>query len=457
MVRYKRKKVLIMGAAGRDFHNFLVCFRDNPDMQVVAFTAAQIPGIANRKYPPELAGPFYPEGIPILPEDLLEEIIKDEGIDEVIFAYSDVSHEYVMHRASKALAAGANFSILGPKSTMLNAEVPVISVCAVRTGCGKSGVTERIWEILKERGIRSVVLRHPMPYSDLARKKVERYATIEDLDKADCTVEEREEYEHLVRLGIVVYAGVDYRAILDEAQKEAQMILWDGGNNDFPFITPDLEITVADPHRLGHERNYHPGEVNLLRAHVVVINKVNTAPPESVERLRCSVAQLNPKARIVETSSRILVSHGDLIKGKRVLVVEDGPTVTHGEMGYGAGIMAAKDYGAKELVDPRPFAQGTLKEVFAQYPHLKDILPAQGYFPQQLKDLETTIEATPCDLVVVATPIDLTRLIKINKPFVRVFYRIEDRGEPTLTQVLDEFLEKLKTRMIENGKTKLAK
>jgi predicted GTPase len=446
MTRTERKKVLIMGAAGRDFHNFLVCFRDDPHVEVVAFTAAQIPGIANRRYPPELAGPLYPEGIPILPEDLLEEIVKEKGVDEVIFAYSDVSHEYVMHRASRALAAGADFSILGPKSTMLEAKVPVISICAVRTGCGKSGVTEKIWDILRQRGIHSVVLRHPMPYSDLARKKVERYATLEDLDQAQCTVEEREEYEHLVRLGIVVYAGVDYKEILQEAEKEAQIILWDGGNNDFPFIRPDLEITVADPHRVGHERTYHPGEVNLLRADVVVINKVNTAPPGSVEKLRSSVAEVNPKAKIVLTSSSIVVSDGHWIQGKRVLVVEDGPTITHGEMGYGAGVVAAKAHGAKELVDPRPFAQGTLKEVFATYGHLKNVLPAQGYFPQQLRDLEATIEATPCDLVIVATPIDLSRLITIRKPLVRVLYRIEEQGEPTLSQVLDDFLERLKGR-----------
>ncbi len=444
MSRIGRKKVLIMGAAGRDFHNFLVCFRDDPQVEVVAFTAAQIPGIANRRYPPELAGPLYPEGIPILPEDLMEEIVKEKGVDEVIFAYSDVSHEYVMHRASRALAAGADFSILGPRRTMLEARVPVISICAVRTGCGKSGVTEKIWEILKRRGIHCVVLRHPMPYSDLARKKVERYATLEDLDQAQCTLEEREEYEHLVRLGIVVYAGVDYKEILHEAEREAQIILWDGGNNDLPFIRPDLEITVTDPHRVGHERTYHPGEANLLRADVVVINKVNTAPPESVEKLRSSVVEVNPKAKIVLTSSSIVVSDGHSIKGKRVLVVEDGPTITHGEMGYGAGVMAAKAHGAKELVDPSPFAQGTLKEVFATYGHLKNVLPAQGYFPQQLRDLEATIEATPCDLVIVATPIDLSRLITIRKPVVRVLYRIEDRGEPTLSQVLDDFLEGLK-------------
>lgn len=441
MDRRARKRVIIMGAAGRDFHNFLVCFRDDPDVEVVAFTATQIPGIAHRVYPPELAGPLYPEGIPILPEEALADLIHEKRVHEVIFAYSDVSHQYVMHRASLVLSAGADFSILGPERTMLRASVPVISVCAVRTGCGKSGVTEKVWEVLHSLDIRAVVLRHPMPYSDLARKRVERYATLEDLDRWNCTVEEREEYEHLIKRGVVVYAGVDYEEILKAAEGEAQVILWDGGNNDFPFVRPDLEITVVDPHRVGHETTYHPGEVNLLRAHIVVINKVNTAPEGAVERLMSTINQWNPTAKVVRSASVIVAEGGELIKGKNVLVVEDGPTVTHGEMGYGAGTIASGLFGARSVVDPRPYAQGTLKEVFSAYPHLQGVLPAQGYFPQQLSDLEATIEAVPCDVVVIATPIDLTRLIRITKPFVRVTYRVQDVGEPTLESLVREFVQ----------------
>lgn len=436
----ERKRVVIMGAAGRDFHDFQVCFREDPSVEVVAFTAAQIPGIANRRYPPELAGPLYPDGIPIYPEESLAELVRSRKVHQVIFAYSDLSHEEVMHRASRALASGADFVLLGPDRTMLEARVPVISVCAVRTGSGKSGVTERVWEILHEQGLHAVVLRHPMPYSDLARKRVERYATLQDLDRWGCTVEEREEYEHLVRRGIVVYAGVDYAEILRAAEMEAQIILWDGGNNDFPFVRPDLEITVLDPHRPGHEMAYHPGEVNLLRAHVLVMNKVDTAPAGAVERVMASVARLNPDARLIRTASRILAEGGERIQGKRVLVVEDGPTLTHGGMGYGAGVLAARAHGAAVLVDPRPHAVGSLREVFHSYSHLETVLPAQGYFPEQLRDLEATIEATPCDLVVVATPIDLSRLIRITRPVVRVTYRVEDLGEPTLAGVVGEFL-----------------
>ncbi|MEJ5377966.1 MAG: GTPase [bacterium] len=429
-----------MGAAGRDFHNFLVCFKDDPTVEVVAFTATQIPGIAGRLYPAELAGPLYPKGIPILPEESLEQLIRDEGIEQVVFAYSDLSHLEVMHKASKALAAGADFCLLGPQSTMLRSRVPCISVCAVRTGCGKSGVIERIWEILNLAGIHAVVLRHPMPYSELSRKRVERFQTLEDLDRGTLSLEEREEYEHLVAKGIVVYAGVDYSEILDAAEKEAQVILWDGGNNDFPFISPDLEITVLDPHRPGHERTYHPGEVNLLRAHVLIVNKVDTASPEAVQRVLASATQMNPKARIIQTASRIEVHDGQKIRGKNVLVVEDGPTVTHGEMGYGAGVLAARAHGAKSLVDPRPHAKGSLKEVFMAYPHLDKVLPAQGYFPEQLRDLEATIEATPCDLVTVATPIDLSRLIRISRPVARVTYKVEEVGPPGLEPVIREFL-----------------
>ncbi len=436
-----RTKILIMGAAGRDFHNFQVCFRDDPSVEVVAFTATQIPGIENRMFPPELADPLYPRGIPIFPEENLPGIIKREGIDQVVFAYSDIAHNDVLHNASLALSLGADFVFLGPNRTMLKSVIPVISVCAVRTGCGKSGITEKVWEILKQKGIRSVVIRHPMPYCDLNRMRVERFATLEDLDRYTCTVEEREEYEHLVVKGITVYAGVDYEAILRAAEKEVQVILWDGGNNDFSFYRSDLEIVILDPHRPGHERLYHPGEVNFLRAQVLVINKVDTAPREAVDRLLASIAQANPRAKVLQTASRIYVDGGERIKGKRVLVVEDGPTVTHGGMPYGAGALAARQYGAAELVDPRPFAVGSLKSVYKSYPHLTQVLPAEGYFPEQLKDMEATIQGTPCDLVLVATPIDLSRLIRISQPVLRVSYQVEDWGEPTLEEVIEDFLQ----------------
>jgi predicted GTPase len=435
-----RTRILIMGAAGRDFHNFQVCFRDDPSTEVVAFTATQIPGIENRNFPPELSGSLYPMGIPILPEEGLPKIIRDHKVQQVIFAYSDIAHTDVMHKASLAMSLGADFVLLGPDRTMVKSSIPVISVCAVRTGCGKSGITERVWEILKQKGIRTVVIRHPMPYCDLNRMRVERFATLEDLDRYACTVEEREEYEHLVVKGITVYAGVDYEAILRAAEKEARVILWDGGNNDFSFYRPDLEIVVLDPHRPGHERLYHPGEVNFLRAHVLVINKVDTATPEAVGRLLASIAQANPGAKVLQTASRIYVEGGDRIQGKKVLVVEDGPTVTHGGMTYGAGALAARQHGAAELVDPRPFAVGSLKSVLEAYPHLTQALPAEGYFPQQLKDMEATIQATPCDLVLIATPIDLSRLIRISQPVLRVSYRVEDWGKPTLEEAIAAFL-----------------
>jgi predicted GTPase len=437
-------QVVIMGAAGRDFHNFLVCFRDDPSIRVAAFTAAQIPGIENRLFPPELSGPLYPEGIPILPEEELDEIIREHRVRQVIFAYSDLAHEEVMHKASRVLARGADFVLLGPERTMLKAAVPVISVCAVRTGCGKSGVTEYLWEVLKSLGIEAVVVRHPMPYCDLARMRVERLGTMEDLDKYLCTVEEREEYEHLVAKGIVVYAGVDYGAILREAEKEAQVILWDGGNNDFSFYKPDLEITVMDPHRPGHETRYHPGETNFLRAQILIANKVDSAREEDVESLKNSVKAHNPRAAFVRTASRIRVEKGEQIRGKRVLVIEDGPTVTHGEMRYGAGFLAARQYGAEECVDPRPFAAGSLREIFAKYPHLERVLPAEGYFPEQLRDLEITIRQTPCDLVLIATPIDLSRLVKIEQPNLRVTYRVEDWDEPKLSDLVIGFLRERK-------------
>ena len=433
-------KVVIMGAAGRDFHNFQVCFRGDDSVEVVAFTAAQIPGIENRIFPPELSGPLYPKGIPILPEEKLPEIIRDCRVQQVVFAYSDLPHEEVMHKASRVLAQGADFVLLGPGRTMLKAAVPVISVCAVRTGCGKSGVTEYIWEVLKRLGIKAVVIRHPMPYCDLSRMRVERFATMEDLDRYLCTVEEREEYEHLVAKGIVVYAGVDYEAILREAEKEGRVILWDGGNNDFSFLKPDLEIVVLDPHRPGHERRYHPGETNFLRAQILVANKVDTARKEDIESLKKSVKAYNLHAFFTQTASRIRVEKGDQMRAKRVLVIEDGPTVTHGEMPYGAGFLAAQQYGAAECVDPRPYAAGSLRAIFANYPHLKKVLPAEGYFPQQLKDLETTIRQIPCDLVLIATPIDLSRLIKIEQPSLRVTYRVEDWDEPKLSDLVIDFL-----------------
>lgn len=429
-----------MGAAGRDFHNFQVCFRDDPSVEVVAFTATQIPGIEDRTFPPELAGALYPQGIPIFPEGKISEIVHQHRVQQVIFSYSDVAHIDVMHRASLVLSLGADFLLLGPDRTMLPAAVPVISVCAVRTGSGKSGVTERIWEILKGKGLYAVVIRHPMPYCDLNRMRVERFATLEDLDRYVCTVEEREEYEHLLQKGITVYAGVDYGTILRSAEKEARVILWDGGNNDFSFIRPNLEIVVLDPHRQGHERLYHPGEVNFLRGHVLIINKADTAPQDAIDQLLSSVAKFNPRAVVLQTASRISVEGGEKIKGKRVLVIEDGPTVTHGGMAYGAGALAARQYGAAEIVDPRPFAAGSLKIVFENYPHLTQILPAEGYFPGQLKDLEATIQRTPCDLVLVATPIDLTHLITIPQPVLRVTYRIEDWGEPKLEQVIEDFI-----------------
>ncbi len=435
-----RTRLVIMGAAGRDFHNFQVCYQEDPSFEVVAFTAAQIPGIENRLFPPELAGPLYPRGIPIFSEEKLSEIIRQYKVQQVVFAYSDLPHVDVMHKASLAMAKGVDFILLGPERTMLKAKVPVISVCAVRTGCGKSGVTERIWEILQGKKIRSIVIRHPMPYCDLNRIRVERFATMEDLDKYTCTVEEREEYEHLVAKGIIVYAGVDYRAILEAAQEEGKIIIWDGGNNDFSFLKPDLEIVVLDPHRPGHETLYHPGEINFLRADALVINKVDTARPEDVAKVLASAKASNPQAVVIQTASRIYAESGEKIRGKKVLVIEDGPTVTHGGMAYGAGAMAARNYGAAEMVDPRPYAQGSLKSCFASYPHLRNVLPAEGYFPEQLKDMEETIRRTPCDLVLVATPINLARLIRMTQPVLRVTYRVEDMGRPTLDEMVEKFI-----------------
>ncbi|MCD6157800.1 MAG: GTPase [Euryarchaeota archaeon] len=431
-----------MGAAGRDFHNFNVYFRNNPNYEVVAFTATQIPNIEGRKYPPELAGELYPEGIPIYPESQLEELIRKYDVDEVILAYSDLSYDYVMDRASRALAAGADFRLMGPKSTMLKSSKPVISICAVRTGCGKSQTTRRVVDILRKHGLKVVVVRHPMPYGNLVEQRVQRFASFEDLDKYKCTIEEREEYEPHLRRGVVVYAGVDYEAILREAEKEADVIVWDGGNNDFPFFKPDLHIVVTDPHRAGHEVSYYPGSTNLRMADVVVINKEETAHPENIEKVRENIIRVNPKAIIIDAASPIFVENGEIIRGKKVLVIEDGPTVTHGEMPYGAGYVAARKYGAAEIIDPRPYAVRSIKKTFEEYPHLRNVLPAMGYYGDQIKDLEETINNTPADVVVSATPVDITRLVKVNKPVVRVYYELQEIGTPTLEDVITEFLKK---------------
>jgi predicted GTPase len=437
-----QRRIAILGAAGRDFHNFNVCFRKDPDSRVVAFTAAQIPDIAGRRYPPELAGPLYPEGIPIVPEDQLEQLITKDGVNTAVFSYSDVSHNQLMDIASRAAAAGADFWLLAAERTMLKARVPVISVCAVRTGCGKSPVARRVVQLLKETDARVVVIRHPMPYGDLARQAVQRFATRADLDRQQCTVEEREEYEPHLQAGTVVYAGVDYEKILAEAEKEAAFIVWDGGNNDTPFLHSDLEIVVADPHRAGHELLYHPGEVNLLRADLIVINKVDTATEANVETIRRNVRDRNPKARVIETFSRITVDHPERLRGARVLVVEDGPTLTHGEMPFGAGVVAAQNQGAVELLDPRPYAVGSLREVFAKFRHIGSLLPAMGYSPKQLAELETTIRNTPCDVVVVGTPVDLGKVIRLAQPTARVTYDVVERSGLTLAQVIREFVAK---------------
>jgi predicted GTPase len=437
-----QKRVVIMGAAGRDFHNFNVLFRHDAAVQVVAFTAAQIPGIDRRSYPPELAGPQYPEGIPILPEAALETLIVQESVDEVIFAYSDVSHEFVMHQASRALAAGADFSLLGPDHTMVECSVPVIAVLAVRTGAGKSPVSRFLADLLAKEGLRPAVVRHPMPYGDLLAQRVQRFATLEDLDIHNATIEEREDYEPHLQRGLVVWAGVDYADIVKEAEKESPIILWDGGNNDFSFLRSDLEIVVVDPFRPGHELLYHPGEVNLRRARVIVVNKVNTAPPENVERVLANIKEANPSALVVKTDSLISCPDGEAMRGKRVLVVEDGPTLTHGGMATGAGVEAARQFGAAEMIDPRPFAQGALAETYEKFPHLGPVLPALGYYPDQLRDLEATVNAVPADVVVSATPFSLERLIHVDKPLVRVAYEMGEAGEPRLSDFLREFLER---------------
>ncbi len=432
------QRILIMGAAGRDFHNFNIYFRENEAFQVVGFTAAQIPDIEGRTYPAELAGENYTEGIPIYPEGELIKLIESEAIDQVVFAYSDVPHDYVMHKASQVLAAGADFRLMGLKNTQIKSTKPVISVCAVRTGSGKSQTTRRVSMILREMGYKVAAVRHPMPYGDLAKQAIQRFAAYDDLDKYECTIEEREEYEPHIDNGVIVFAGVDYERILREAEKEVDIILWDGGNNDLPFIKADLNIVVADPHRPGHERKYYPGESNALMADVFVINKVDTANREDVLAVRESLLQLNPSALILEGASPLFVEEPEAIRGKRVLVIEDGPTLTHGEMSYGAGWIAARRYGAAKIIDPRPFAVGTILEVFAKYPKLGNVLPAMGYGYGQIAELEQTIHSTDADLVVVGTPIDLSRVVNINKPVQRVQYELQIIGKPTLEDILKE-------------------
>jgi predicted GTPase len=430
------KRVLIMGAAGRDFHNFNVVYRDDPDTEVVAFTATQIPFIEKRRYPAELAGSRYPEGIPIYLESELDRLIPELDVDEVVFSYSDISHTYVMHKASQVLAAGASFALLGPKATMLEGNVPIVAVCAVRTGSGKSQTTRKVVKTLKEHGKTAVVVRHPMPYGDLVAQRVQRFETFQDLDDADVTIEEREEYEPHLTNGTVVYAGVDYGDILEQAQKECDVLVWDGGNNDYPFYRPVVHLTVADPLRAGHETSYHPGETNFRMADVIVINKVDSATPEQVQEIERSAAELNPKAMIIRGRSPVTIEDGTQLAGKRVLVIEDGPTLTHGEMLYGAGVVAARQAGAAEIVDPREHAVGSMKDIYAKYV-IGPVLPAMGYSAQQLKEFESMINAAGADVVVIATPVDLRKLVEIEQPAVRVTYDLEESdGSPTIADAL---------------------
>ncbi len=432
-------KVIIMGAAGRDFHNFNTFFRDNADYEVVAFTATQIPNIEGRKYPAELSGKLYPNGIDIYPEDQLEELIQKHNVDEVVFSYSDVPYNYVMSRSAMVNKAGADFKVMGPKRTMLDSSKPVIAVCAVRTGSGKSQTTRHVIKILREGGKKVVAIRHPMPYGDIVKQKVQRFASLEDLDKHDCTIEEREEYEPHIVKGNVIYAGVDYEAILREAEREADIIVWDGGNNDMPFYKPDLHITVVDPHRPGDELSYYPGEANLRMADVLVINKMDTSAPENVNKVRQSIYQTNPTAAVIEASSPIFVDDYKRIQGKRVLTVEDGPTLTHGEMTYGAAVVAAEKFGAAEVVDPRPYTVGSIADTFEKYPDIGKLLPAMGYGEKQIRDLEKTINRTECDVVLIGTPIDLRKLLKLNKPALRVRYELQEIGKPDFKDVLKKF------------------
>jgi len=442
----KIKNIVIIGAAGRDFHNFNTVYRDDEDYNVVAFTAAQIPDIDGRKYPKELAGNLYPEGIPIVAEEDLEKLIKEEKIDECVFAYSDVNYEFVMGLSARVNAAGADFKLLGIKDTMIKSPKPVIAIGATRTGCGKSQTSRKVIEILNSIGLKVIAIRHPMPYGDLNAQKVQRFAEIKDLEKHSCTIEEMEEYEPYIASGNVVYAGVDYEAILNAAINDpngCDVILWDGGNNDFSFYQPDLTITIVDPHRPNHEINYYPGEVTLRLADVVIINKIDSANFEDIQTVRNNITKVNPKAQVIDAASVIKVDDFTKIKDKKVLVIEDGPTLTHGEMKIGAGVVAAKRYGAAEIIDPRPFAVGELAETFKKYPSIGPVLPAMGYGEQQIKDLEETIKNTDCEAVVIATPIDLNRICKIDKPNTRVHYNLQEIGQPDLTEILEEFILKI--------------
>ena len=436
----KRKRVLIMGAGGRDFHAFNTRFKNERGYEVVAFTATQIPGIDNKTFPASLAGDLYPDGIPIFPEDQLLDLIEDESIDAVVFAYSDVSHEYVMHKASSIISAGADFWLLNVSGSMIRSEKKVISVCAVRTGCGKSQTSRKIARILKGHGKKVGVIRHPMPYGNLEKQRVQRFFTLADLEEQDCTIEEMEEYEPYVAMGCPIFAGVDYESILREAEKESDIIIWDGGNNDYPFYLPDLEIAVVDPHRAGDELSYYPGEVNFKRADVIVINKMDTSEDSAVQLVKDNIQSCNPEAVVIEASSPIYAEQGEMISGKRVLVVEDGPTLTHGGMKFGAGTLAAKHYGAKEIVDPRPWLAGSLIETFEKYPEIGNLLPAMGYGKEQISDLEKTINASDCDYVIIGTPIDLARVVDIQKPSIRITYELEEMGSPNLETVLKPFV-----------------
>ncbi|PNR98745.1 GTPase [Petrotoga mexicana DSM 14811] len=436
-----RKKVLIMGAAGRDFHNFNVYYRDNPDYEVVCFTATQIPDIEGRLYPKELAGELYPNGIPIESEANLVNLIKENNIDEVVLSYSDLPFSYVMEKASLVLASGADFKLLGPNNSMLKSKKPIISICAVRTGSGKSQTTRRVLDILKNKGLKVVSIRHPMPYGNLVKQKVQRFATYEDLDRHECTIEEREEYEPHIDRNSVIYAGVDYEEILRQAEEEnPDVILWDGGNNDFSFYKPDLSIVVVDPHRAGHEVSYFPGMTNLIMADVLVINKEETATLEGIEKARANIEKWNPNATVIDAASPLFVKNPSIIRGKRCLVIEDGPTLTHGEMTYGAGFIAAKKFGASEIIDPRPYAVGSIVNTYKKYTHLDKILPAMGYGKKQIKELEESINKSDAEVVVIGTPIDLTRIMNIKKPTVRVTYELQEIGKPNLEEVLSDFL-----------------
>ena len=437
------EKVIIMGAAGRDFHNFNIYFRDNTRYRVIGFTAAQIPDIEGRLYPPELSGDLYPEGIPIYPEEQLTDLIQEHKADLVAFSYSDIPHVEVMHKASVAMAGGADFMLIGATYTMLRSEKPVVAVCAVRTGCGKSQTTRHVCDVIRGMGKKVVAIRHPMPYGDLTKQIVQRFSSYDDFEKNNCTIEEREEYEPLVAQGTVVYAGVDYEKILREAEKEADVIVWDGGNNDTPFYFPDVHIVIFDPHRAGHETLYYPGETNMLMADIAVINKVDSAETDQVNLVRKNIEKHAPNADIVLAESAVLVDDAGQIRGKRVLVVEDGPTLTHGGMPFGAGTIAAKRNEAASMVDPRPYITGTIKETFETYPNIGAVLPAMGYGKQQMQDLETTINNADCDLVLFSTPIDLPKLLSINKPTLRVRYEYRDHGSPTLKKVLLRHLQKL--------------